>query len=152
MDESDTGSQPLIEQLRLEHKYNLAAHRSHSSHGSHGSHQSHRSSGGTTTTPLITPPSDTDTSRNKQSTPESTVLPSSPAIAPILPGNSQKFRQVITQVQLGLTAYGYYTGTVDGVMGPQTKVAISKFQSAWGLPVTGTVTPEVLNALGIVAQ
>jgi peptidoglycan hydrolase-like protein with peptidoglycan-binding domain len=53
---------------------------------------------------------------------------------------------------MGLTAYGYYTGAVDGIMGPQTKTAISKFQAAWGLPVTGSVTPEVLNALGIVAQ
>ena len=151
----DTPTLPLIEQLRLDHRYNLAAHRSHGSHGSHGSHSSHRSSSsegsGTTTIPQVVVP-DTGSSRNTESVPESSVLPSSPSIAPVLPGNTAKFKEILMQVQLGLNVYGYYTGAIDGVMGPQTQAAISKFQSAWGLPVTGTLTPEVLNALGIVAQ
>lgn len=147
----DRGS--LLKIFRLEHKYTLAKHSSHSSHGSHGSHGSHRSSsgGGTYTPPPPPPPP--PPSRNNDSTPPSTVLPSSPAIAPqILPGNSEKFRAIVRQVQTGLYVYGYYTGAIDGIVGPQTRTAISQFQKAYGQQVTGTITPEVLDALGIVAQ
>jgi len=165
----ESGKATLIDTLRIQHRYNLAAHGSHSSHGSHGSHRS--SSGGgyrvpRPATPLITPPS-----RNRRSTPPSTILPSSPAIAPkqkapvfetqpsphkkklpALPGHTKKFVEILKRVQASLYVYGYYTGTVDGKMGPETRAAISKYQKDYKLPVTGTITPEVLNAFGIVAQ
>lgn len=56
------------------------------------------------------------------------------------------------QVQIAMIAFGYYTGEIDGVIGPESRVALSKLQSDYNLKVTGTVTPEVLNALGIVAK
>lgn len=56
------------------------------------------------------------------------------------------------RVQLGLIAYGYYNGKVDGIIGKQSKAALSRFQSDYSLKVTGTITPEVLSALGISAQ
>lgn len=56
------------------------------------------------------------------------------------------------RVQLALTAYGYYNGPIDGIIGKQSKVALSSFQSDYGLKATGTITPEVLNAFGITAQ
>ena len=33
-----------------------------------------------------------------------------------------------------------------------TKTALSKFQKDWNLKITGTITPEVLDALNIVAK
>jgi len=146
---TDAKSTGLFDVFQLTHKYQLAAHRSHSSHSSHGSHGSHRSSsGGGYSAPRTTSPS----SRGNSTAPSS-VLPSSPSRAqPTLPGNSEKFRQILMKVQTGLFAYGFYTGNIDGIMGPQTRAALSKMQANYGLPVTGTVTPEVLNALRITAE
>ncbi len=70
----------------------------------------------------------------------------------VLPGHTKKFEEILKRVQAALYVYGYYTGAVDGRMGPETRTAISKYQKDYKLPVTGTVTPEVLNAFGIVAQ
>lgn len=55
-------------------------------------------------------------------------------------------------MQLGLYSWGYYTGEIDGIVGPATRLALSTMQSDWGLNVTGTITPEVLDALKIVAE
>ena len=55
-------------------------------------------------------------------------------------------------MQLALYAYGYYTGQIDGIVGSGTRAALSKMQSDYGLKVTGTVTPEVLDALVIAAR
>lgn len=81
------------------------------------------------------------------------TYPAAPA-APLrtLPGNSDKFTQIAIQVQTALTVYGYYSGTIDGKIGPESKVAISKMQSDWGMKVTGTITPELLDALKIIAN
>ncbi|TFF19865.1 hypothetical protein E3C22_19565 [Jiella endophytica] len=91
--------------------------------------------------------------RNLDSVPNSSILPSSSSVAPkVLPGNSEKFKKIVMQVQTALYTYGYYTSSIDGVVGPNTRVALSKMQSDYGLKVTGTVTPEVLDALGVQAQ
>jgi His-Xaa-Ser repeat protein HxsA len=96
--------------------------------------------------PLYTPPVSDSTS-------PSSILPSSPdAALKVLPGNSDKFLEIAKQVQLGLYSWGYYAGAIDGIVGPETRLAISSMQADWGLSVTGTITPEVLNALKIVAQ
>ena len=140
------GQLPILGQrARLSHSYILAGHRSHSSHRSHGSHRSHSSgsSSGYSTYP----------SRNTNSTPPSSVLPSSPSAAPkTLPGNSDKFRKVVVQVQTALFVRDYYSGGIDGIIGPETKSAISRYQKDANLSITGTVTPELLDALGILAE
>ena len=121
--------------------------------GGHRSHQSHRSSSSPAVpyTPPDSPPR--EPSRNYQSTPPSSVLPQSPSTAPkTLPGNSPKFAEIVKQIQASLFLKGYYTGAIDGVVGPQTRAAISKFQKDSSLPITGTITTEVLNALGIAAK
>lgn len=69
-----------------------------------------------------------------------------------LPGNSAVFIDIVKRVQTALYAYGYYTGAIDGIVGTGTRTAISKFQKDWGLSITGTITPEVLDALNIVAK
>jgi localization factor PodJL len=42
---------------------------------------------------------------------------------------------------------GYYSGRIDGVMGPETRAAIRSFQSHQGLPVTGQIDSRLINAL-----
>jgi len=51
------------------------------------------------------------------------------------------------QIQTALKNAGYYTGTVDGKKGPQTKKAIEDFQKANSLPVDGKVGPKTWSAL-----
>jgi hypothetical protein len=53
-----------------------------------------------------------------------------------------------TQIQQSLKARGYNPGTIDGVIGQQTMVAIGQFQKKEGLP-RGGVTLRTLSALGI---
>src|SRR5690606_13131795 len=127
-------------------KYNLAAHRSHSSHGSHGSHGSHRSSnGGPVYRPPVTP------APRYNPTPPSQILPQPPAAPTTLPGNSPTFTAIVRQVQTCMFSFGFYSGVIDGVVGPETAAAISKFQELFRQPITGTITPEVLDACGIAA-
>jgi lytic murein transglycosylase len=51
-------------------------------------------------------------------------------------------------LQRGLTARGYDTGGTDGVIGSNTRAAISAYQSSRGLPVTGEPSLALLRALG----
>ncbi|EYD76045.1 hypothetical protein Rumeso_02474 [Rubellimicrobium mesophilum DSM 19309] len=60
------------------------------------------------------------------------------------------FDPLTLQVQTALQAYGYYSGPIDGIIGSQSKDALARFQHDHQLPVTGTITPEVLDAVGIV--
>src|SRR6266496_3095003 len=52
-------------------------------------------------------------------------------------------------VQSDLAREGYYRGVIDGVYGPQTRVAITRYQSNHGLQVTGSLTPATLQSLGV---
>ena len=45
-------------------------------------------------------------------------------------------------IQTALKNAGFYTGTVDGKIGPKTKKAIEEFQKAKGLKVDGKVGPR----------
>lgn len=154
------GSAPqptLYKTFRLDHAYTLAGHRSHSSHSSHSSHRS--SSGGGSTyrsvsppPPPPPPPSERSNPNRSDSTAPSSILPLTSTPQKVLPGNSAKFTDIVTRVQLGLRAYGYYSGIIDGLVGPETQAALTRFQTDFNLPVTGTVTPQVLDALGIAAQ
>lgn len=167
--------QSIFERLRIKHVYTLAGHSSHSSHASHASHASSSGSGylpralypSVDSTPAYTPrplyqaPAPTYTPP-----PASTYTPPAPAATPapapvatppaeplkVLPGNTDKFRRIVIQVQTGLIAYGYYPGPVTGQVDAATKVGLTKMQDAYGIKVTGTITPEVLTALGIVAN
>jgi len=140
----------MFDVFRQAHKYTLAGHSSHASHGSHSSHRS--SSGGGYVAPRATSPTP-QTNRNVTSTPPVSVLPSPQTAAPrVLPGNSAAFQRVAILVQTALQAYGYYNGAIDGIIGDGSRSALSRFQSDYGLSVTGTITPEVLDAFGIAAN
>ncbi len=66
------------------------------------------------------------------------------AFPPDATGLSKADRQ---ELQRRLTARGYDTGGTDGVVGSNTQAAISAFQRASGLPVTGEPSPELLARL-----
>ncbi|HEX5484297.1 MAG TPA: peptidoglycan-binding domain-containing protein [Terriglobia bacterium] len=55
----------------------------------------------------------------------------------------------IRSVQQNLKDNGYYNGNVDGLMGPQTREAIRKYQTAENLPVTGRVDSQTAAKLGV---
>jgi hypothetical protein len=50
-------------------------------------------------------------------------------------------------VQAALAWRGYYSGRIDGVMGPETRSAIRSFQAQQGLPVTGQIDNRLIESL-----
>ena len=67
--------------------------------------------------------------------------------APLYSYNGLPPGQVIAMVQARLQQRGYYRAAVDGTYGPMTQQAIMDFQAAEGLPMTGEIDQETLNAL-----
>jgi hypothetical protein len=55
----------------------------------------------------------------------------------------------VLRVQQLLSELGYNPGPLDGIPGPRTRAAIESFQQSLGLPVTGQVTPGLLDRLAI---
>jgi peptidoglycan hydrolase-like protein with peptidoglycan-binding domain len=43
---------------------------------------------------------------------------------------------------------GYYHGRIDGILGPQTRRAIARYQSDQGLRVTGVLTRDTVRTFG----
>lgn len=152
----------------------FAGHRSHSSHGSHRS-----SSGGgypapspqpapvqrtvpapapapyyaptpSPATPQRVAPSGSnqpvDPGRPAAVTPQPAPAPKPPAMT-----LSEKRRLQIMRVQIALTSLGLYTGSISGELTNETKDAIKRIQIVKGLPDTGQMTTETLNALGVPA-
>ncbi|MGR3662472.1 MAG: peptidoglycan-binding protein [Paracoccaceae bacterium] len=123
----------MFAKFRLNHMYDLAAHRSHGSHSSHGSHRSSSGGGygGTSRTPRA---------------------PAAPLPVFPTPRAPSKITLKTMEVQAALLALGYYNGAIDGIIGSGSRSALSRFQADYGLKVTGTITPEVLDAMGITAN
>ena len=57
--------------------------------------------------------------------------------------------QVIANVQTALQEQGYYNDAVDGLIGPNTRAALSSFQRDRGLPITAAIDGPTLQALGL---
>jgi len=57
--------------------------------------------------------------------------------------------QVIANVQSALQEQGYYNDAVDGLIGPNTRAALSNFQRDRGLPITAAIDGPTLQALGL---
>jgi hypothetical protein len=55
----------------------------------------------------------------------------------------------VQAVQTQLTQLGYYTGPVDGIFGAATRDALAKYQIAKHLNVTGSLSPDTLQSLGL---
>ena len=70
------------------------------------------------------------------------------SLEPVLPP-AGPYKPTSNEIQTALKNAGFYTGDVDGKIGPMTKKAIEDFQKAKGLKVDGKVGPktwEVLSA------
>jgi hypothetical protein len=55
----------------------------------------------------------------------------------------------IRQAQRQLQEAGFAPGSLDGVLGPQTRVALQQYQAKRGLPKTGELDEATRKALGI---
>jgi Putative peptidoglycan binding domain len=55
----------------------------------------------------------------------------------------------VQAVQTQLVQQGYYNGPADGIFGPTTRDAVAKYQIAKNLNVTGSLSPEMLQSLGL---
>lgn len=71
------------------------------------------------------------------------------ADTPTKPMKSYTDTDTVKKVQESLNAAGYDCGTPDGIAGSGTKAAIEKYQTDNGMTVTGTITDELLEELGI---
>jgi len=64
----------------------------------------------------------------------------------IAPADSATIQAVQTQ----LLSLGYYNGSIDGVFGPSTRDAVAKYQIANHLNVTGSLSPDTIQSLGVI--
>ena len=157
-----------LRSLNLPGENMFAGHRSHSSHGSHRS-----SSGGgysvpspqpapvQRAVPAPAPPQWTETpQRFAPSGSNQPVDSGRPAAVTPLPAPataqpamtvSEKRRVQIMRVQIALTSLGLYSGPINGELTNETKESIKLIQVIKGLPDTGLMTTETLNALGVPA-
>jgi hypothetical protein len=55
----------------------------------------------------------------------------------------------VAAVQRRLARGGYYHGSVDGVIGPATRIAIRTFERNNGLAVDGEIDPQLLRTMGL---
>jgi len=72
-----------------------------------------------------------------------------PYDGPIYGYNDLTPDQVVVNVQAQLQRDGYYSGPVDGVLGPMTRQAIAAFQADHGLAITSAVDRPTLSSLGL---
>ena len=55
----------------------------------------------------------------------------------------------VADLQDKLATAGYYHGRIDGALGPETRHALVRYQSAKGLEPSGNLTPDTLRSLGM---
>lgn len=138
----------MIAPLNLTTPEYIAGHRSHSSHSSHGSH---RSSSGSSSRSYSAPKPAPRTPSYKS---DPLGQPSTPTYTAPQKGNDKKQfdrTTLIMRVQISLRMLGYYNGQADGIMGPVTRNAISRYRLDKGLPSSEKIDAVLLNSLGISA-
>ena len=72
-----------------------------------------------------------------------------PYDGPIYGYANVNLNQEIVNVQSQLQRDGYYSGPLDGVLGPMTRQAIAAFQADRGLAITSAIDEPTLDALGL---
>jgi hypothetical protein len=58
--------------------------------------------------------------------------------------------EVVANVQSELQRLGYYSYSVDGILGPLTQEALMRYQRDHRLPITGVVDPATNGSLGLI--
>jgi hypothetical protein len=61
----------------------------------------------------------------------------------------QQADPTVSAVQSRLAKLGYYNGVVDGLFGPDTRAALTRYQIDHRLSVTASLTKDTLQSLGI---
>ena len=65
-------------------------------------------------------------------------------------GNGDEYvDSTVAAAQQRLAREGYYRGQIDGILGAGTRAAIAQYQSNHGLHVTGGLSSDTLQALGL---
>lgn len=160
--EGNNGSDSLLDvssSIQTNQAYTLAGHSSHASHGSHGSHGSHSSyvvpPYGPGHDEVLSLPEEQELTRNLDSTPNKSVLPSSPALMQTqkaLRGNTTKFRETVSRVQVALASSGYDVGSLDGTLDARTMASIYRYQEEHNLIPTGSLNDQTVAMLGILIE
>jgi peptidoglycan hydrolase-like protein with peptidoglycan-binding domain len=95
------------------------------------------------------------TAQNQTAVPAGTPTALTPVATPVSPSGeleglppSGPYRPSLTEIQTALKNAKFYTGSIDGKIGPKTKAAIEEFQKANGLTADGKVGPKTWQALG----
>jgi hypothetical protein len=109
------------------------------------------------TQPGDAPSSATSTALPAAASPGRTDAPAAQAAAtsatPQIPARASSStpvnRDTVARAQAKLNELKFSAGVPDGQIGPRTRDAIRKFQSAKKLKVTGELDPDTLSALGI---
>jgi hypothetical protein len=57
--------------------------------------------------------------------------------------------QIVINVQVQLQRDGYYFGSIDGILGPQTRQALAAFQADNGLAITSAIDEPTIATLGL---
>jgi peptidoglycan hydrolase-like protein with peptidoglycan-binding domain len=55
----------------------------------------------------------------------------------------------VTSAQTDLAKLGYYHGAIDGLFGRDTRDAVARYQSDQKFGITGTLTTQTLESLGV---
>jgi len=63
--------------------------------------------------------------------------------------SSASENSLVRAVQVALQKAGYYVGNTEGKYTSDTRAAVNRFERDKGLPETGSITPSVLQALGL---
>jgi len=53
------------------------------------------------------------------------------------------------KVQETLAAEGFYSGKIDGIVGPATRTAIRRYQARAHLPVSGVIDRALIHSMGL---
>ncbi len=77
--------------------------------------------------------------------PEAAKLPPVRTDLPQLQPNQGGHQLIVRAVQRELSARGFDVGAVDGIPSDKTRAAISAYEKANGLPVTGTASDDLLH-------
>jgi peptidoglycan hydrolase-like protein with peptidoglycan-binding domain len=79
------------------------------------------------------------------------------AVSPVTPALTKElgvlppqgpYKPSAQEIQTALKNAGFYTGAIDGKIGPKSKKAIEEFQKANGLKTDGKVGPKTWEVLG----
>lgn len=151
--EGEFKSRANLDPLVLPNTLNSTANDRYAAHRSHSSHASHRSSGGggvavprsvpkAAPAPKYTPP--------PIYTPAPTQPAPQPTVRPAIPKPSTgDISGMVVRVQAALMRLGYFNGDIDGLLGPETRASITKYQKDKSLKTTGRMDIDTLTALGI---